>query len=365
MLGRNMKKILYMMGIDWYWIKQRPQILALELDKDYSVTVVYLKEIFQRIELRKDRDEVNDCRAITAIPFRDKLKIASWIEHCCFRRAVKNIEEYDFLWLGHPAFYKYIDKDYKGTVLYDCMDDYSALSTDSRITRELQRLEDALVKRADIIFVSSCVLKENVERIGGKGKTWLIRNGFPAEEIHEPQQAVKKNRYKIGYFGTVAEWMDFNLIYDSLEKNKNIEYHFIGPMGVEKPKENDRIIFEGVVEHRELYEKTKDYDAYIMPFQVNDVVRAVDPVKLYEYISMGKCVISVRYKEIERFSPFVHFYKDEEEYVRVIKRLSKEGFPPKFDKKEQLEFLNNNSWDERYKIIRNIMKNRTKTLNNV
>lgn len=64
MLGRNMKKILYMMGIDWYWIKQRPQILSLELDKDYSVTVVYLKEIFQRIELRKDRDEVNDCRAI-------------------------------------------------------------------------------------------------------------------------------------------------------------------------------------------------------------------------------------------------------------------------------------------------------------
>ena len=48
------------MGIDWYWIKQRPQIFAEMLNEDYEVTVVYPKEVFQHISLRKDQDELHD-----------------------------------------------------------------------------------------------------------------------------------------------------------------------------------------------------------------------------------------------------------------------------------------------------------------
>ena len=36
-----MKKMLYMMHIDWDWIFQRPQILAMELSKYFDVTVQY------------------------------------------------------------------------------------------------------------------------------------------------------------------------------------------------------------------------------------------------------------------------------------------------------------------------------------
>lgn len=353
-----MKRMLYLMGIDWYWIKQRPQILALELEKEYSLTVVYLTEIFQKIELRKDQDEVKDCRAVPAIPFRDKCKIASWMEKKYFQKAVKNIEEYDTIWLAHPAFYKYIDKGYKGTVVYDCMDDHCALSADPKISRELKKQENALVKRADFIFASSHLLKEKIERKGGKGKTWLIRNGFQADEIHESQKPVKKKKYKIGYYGTIAEWMDLALIYGSLEKNKDIEYHFIGPVRIPKPKGDKNVIFEGVAEHEQLYEKTRDYDAYIMPFQVNEIIEAVDPVKLYEYISMGKCVISVWYKEIDRFAPYVYFYRNEEEYTKLMERLCLEGFPPKYERQQQLDFLGENSWDERYKRIKSVLSDR-------
>ena len=45
-----MKKILYLMGIDWYWIKQRPQIIAEMLNKDYDVTVAYYKEVYQFLQ---------------------------------------------------------------------------------------------------------------------------------------------------------------------------------------------------------------------------------------------------------------------------------------------------------------------------
>ena len=35
------KKMLYIMHIDWNWIKQRPQFLVEELSQYYDVTVVY------------------------------------------------------------------------------------------------------------------------------------------------------------------------------------------------------------------------------------------------------------------------------------------------------------------------------------
>ena len=63
-----MKKILYLMGIDWYWIKQRPQIIAEMLNKDYDVTVAYYKELFVKQSLRKNNDELEKSISISAIP---------------------------------------------------------------------------------------------------------------------------------------------------------------------------------------------------------------------------------------------------------------------------------------------------------
>ena len=42
------ERILYIMGIDWQWIYQRPHILAEKLAQDYDVTVVFPRSITTR-----------------------------------------------------------------------------------------------------------------------------------------------------------------------------------------------------------------------------------------------------------------------------------------------------------------------------
>ncbi len=81
-----MKKILYLMGIDWYWIKQRPQIIAEMLDRDYDVTVAYYKEVGVKQPLRKNNDELEKSIPISAIPYRDKNIIAHFIQKSYFRK---------------------------------------------------------------------------------------------------------------------------------------------------------------------------------------------------------------------------------------------------------------------------------------
>ena len=50
--GTDMK-IMYLTHVNWFWIFQRPQILALFLEKDFDVTVYSKKVLFKPL-LSKD-----------------------------------------------------------------------------------------------------------------------------------------------------------------------------------------------------------------------------------------------------------------------------------------------------------------------
>ena len=343
-------RILYLNHVCWEWIFQRPQILALQLEKDFECTVLNKMFILGRT-VAHDNVEPKERKNVWLLPKGQKYKIINSINNLLYRMKVKRIaRNFDLIWACHPSVYDGIPKDYNGLIVYDCMDNHVALTFESNRKR-LKKLEDALIKRADLILVSSMKLKEVIP---GLENAILVRNGFISDVIPHPIKTAEiKRRYKIGYFGTISSWFDFKTLENSLEYNSKIEYHVIGPLSMDVGGiNNDKIIFEGMVEHKKLGEKIDDYDALIMPFIVNDIILSVDPVKLYEYINFGKCVISVWYPEIDRFEPFVYFYKDAEEYNSLMGELSARGFPPKYNERQREEFLKNNSWEARYRVIK-------------
>lgn len=347
-----MKKILYLMGVDWYWIKQRPQILAEYLAQDYDITVAYVKEIFCRQELRKDKDELEKSIAVPVFPYRDKNRLIHGIQKLMFQKVMKKADEFDIIWIGQPLLYNYIPQSYKGKIVYDCMDNHEALCADRRIKMAIQKTEKELIRRADVIFASSTGLLDKVKISGTAARSLLVRNGVQGEKIYPPEVQQRGTKYKIGYFGTIAEWFDFSLLKDSLEKFPDIEYHLWGPVQNVTVPQTEGLIWEGVVEHRHLAEKVRNMDCLIMPFILNDIISDVDPVKLYEYISMGKNIISVKYREVKRFEKFVYFYRDSSEYLDILKTLTKSGGEIVYTVQEQQEFLKRNSWDNRYESIK-------------
>ena len=168
------------MGIDWYWIKQRPQFIAELLSKDYDISVVYQKEIVKKIELRKNRDELKNSLALPILPYRDKSFIVHTIQRFIFEQRIKNIHEFDMIWIGHPLLYRYVPSSFQGKIIYDCMDNHIALCTDLKIKEVICKSEEELIGRADLIFVSSMNLKKRIETKYQYMNAVLIRNG---EEI--------------------------------------------------------------------------------------------------------------------------------------------------------------------------------------
>ncbi|MDE6620533.1 MAG: glycosyltransferase [Lachnospiraceae bacterium] len=351
------KKVLYIMGIDWEWIYQRPQIIAAYLSRDYDVTAAYPVKIWNRGAIRNTEEKPPAIHKLKlwTLPFQRKSRLIGSVADRCQRIRLKNYQEYDYIYISYPTAVEYIPMDYRGLLIYDCMDDHEQMCPNEIMRRKVARDEEILLQRSDVVIVSSQNLWQKKAKICNK-KISLVRNGTCLAKICEVKTAVIKKQYLIGYIGTIAEWFDHELLMKSTQKQKNLEYHLIGPCDPLHQKENSKIIYDGVIEHAKLPFHVKDYDCMIMPFIVNEIVKAVDPVKLYEYIALGKCIISVYYEELQHFEAYVYFYRTGKEYENLIRTLTEQGFPPKYNQKQQIEFLEQNNWQERYQTIRQLME---------
>ena len=181
-----------------------------------------------------------------------------------------DIKKYDLVVIGYPLYYRYIPDSYFGKVIYDCMDNFEALYPDQKKASRVLEWEKRLISRSDIIFVTATKLLQKIRTLMPDKNVVLIRNGSQNKVIAEPCEPRLQQKYSIGYFGTIAEWFDFDLLRKSLKKYSNIEYHLIGPMAKPYEQEHQGIVLEGIVPHHRLYEVTRDYSCFIMPFIIND-----------------------------------------------------------------------------------------------
>mgnify|MGYP003290362633 CR=1 FL=1 len=346
-------KITYISHVDWDWIKQRPQFLAEEMAEKCQIVYVYRKVIGQRLGVKNIKNPKIKYKVIYLLPltrFRIIRKINTWICKVVEKSIVLR-EKTDIIWTSDCHCTDIFGKNKK--VVYEVMDLYGEMVISQKEKQKIFSDEQMMMEKADHVIVTSLYIQEKLQEIYHipKQNISIIRNGVSLKQKNIKNITNKKNtkgKIKLAYIGTVAGWFDWEKIEYSLEKLSNIEYHIIGPVA-EKPSielPDDRIIFYGSIQHEKLSDIVKDMDILLMPFVVNEIVKAVDPVKLYEYINFFKDIICVQYKEIERFSDFVYFYHTSEEYVDAINKII-QGNKSKYTFEQAEKFLKQNSWEKR------------------
>ncbi|WP_424355164.1 hypothetical protein [Methanobacterium sp. MBAC-LM] len=358
------KKILYIMHVDWNWIKQRPHFIAEGLSDFYDVTVVHF---CSKRYLFRNSDDLSDEKNFKLLPafrlpfYQNKTIYAlnkTYIK-IYFKLLIEKYDP-DFIWITFPQLYDYIPSNMNRRIIYDCMDEATGFDFQENFKSKILELEKKLANDASIIFTSSNYLFKTLDKnYQCKNKLITVRNAFDGKIIEDTNNKQEnKEQFKIGYIGTISKWMDFEKIKKTLNEIKNIEYHLIGPCELEniELKQHDRVKFYGPIPHNELYDYVKNFDCLIVPFKLNKLVKSVDPVKLYEYINYNKPIISVYYKELDYFSQFVFFYSDTTELINLLKQMMKNNFI-KHPHSQRVKFLESNSWDVRVaEIIKNLDK---------
>jgi glycosyltransferase involved in cell wall biosynthesis len=215
-------------------------------------------------------------------------------------------------------------------------------------------LEKSLVNRSDIVFVSSDYLSSKLtHRYGNQISISVVNNAIFIPEHDQNQDSTDILRLealmdsiagkKLMYLGGISEWMDFDLILRSVEQISEITYVFVGPCDVSVPR-HERIIFFGPIEHRNIFRAMKKADALIMPFRINELIKSVNPVKVYDYIYSCKPTIVVGYAETAKFESFIHLYRTPEEYIVKLKMLVTENLEIKKNSNECINFASQNTW---------------------
>ncbi len=351
-------KIMYYMNVDWNWIKQRPHFVAEGLSKYYETTVVYQYRYSRRGY--QNREKNNRIIPLYVIPRIDRYRILKWInillKRIELKRLIKKVKP-DVIIVTSPEQVDVIPLNSEITIIYDCMDRHDAFTENKMAKAEIKKKEHILCDISTAVVTSSEFLKRYIikEYSTDENKVSVIRNAYDGKIVDVEDLRCKHDGFKIGYFGTIASWFDFETMEKILDQDKELKLFLFGPCeeGIEIP-DNSQILYKGVVEHSELYSKTKDIDVFIMPFVVNDVVEAVDPVKIYEYINFNRNIICVYYKEVERFDDMIFMYKDFYELKKIIENL-KINNKNKYSYDERISFLKENDWDNRIQSFKEIV----------
>ncbi len=232
-------------------------------------------------------------------------------------------------------------------IVYDCMDHHRGFGN---IAETILALEEGLVASADLLVVSSQVLYDT--HSSRNSNTVLIRNAADFDHFHAPTNtgvlgAIPKPI--IGYYGAISSWFDVGLIEATARRRPDWHFVLIGhSLGAELGALAllPNVHFMGEQPYTSLPGYLAAFDVCCIPFRLNDLTRATDPVKFYEYLCSGKPIVSVRLPELADYADCVYFADSPDEYVEAISK----GLAERDDRLalRRIDLGRRNTWEARY-----------------
>jgi glycosyltransferase involved in cell wall biosynthesis len=208
--------------------------------------------------------------------------------------------------------------------VYYCIDDHSSLPG---VNREVVRaMDDELVRKADLVFVSAESLLEG--RLPLNGNTHYSPHGVdfdhfaraqdPRTEV--PADAAGLTRPVVGFFGLIEKWVDLELIDFLAERRPEWDFLMIGRLAVPEDQlpRRPNIHWLGKRPYDDLPAYGKRFDAAIIPFRLTEVIWHANPIKLREYLAMGKPVVSISTPEIDKYADVVETARTPEEFLERL-----------------------------------------------
>lgn len=204
-------------------------------------------------------------------------------------------------------------------ITYDCMDHLAGFAN---IGKAVIEEEQALIREADLVMASARNLFEHC--LANNPSTILVHNACEHSHFSKRPDEVysdKRGRKVIGYYGAIAEWFDAEIVRDVATAYPDCQVLLVGAdtAGVgEALSDLPNVEMTGEVPYQTLPKYLYGMDVCTIPFKINELTLATNPVKGYEYLCSGKPVVSTALPELRFFENTVHVAEDADEFVRLV-----------------------------------------------
>ena len=343
------RRLTYITHVDWGHIRQRPHHFACGLASGFDVTVVSPVARGSRVKVANPAPGIRSVRLLRAPgSYRSATVFAVNNALCAAELRALMPKKPDVVLVTAPECYAWLASRLQDCfVIYDCMDDALAFAQDDGVRRAKATLERALLQRADLVVATSDALRDRcIARGAAEARVRVIGNGWDSSAFPvAPSSALPASGpVTLTYFGTIDTWLDVPALARMLDAAPFASLDMIGPNASSLVATHPRMRLHSPVRHADLATAVARSDAMILPFLVDDLIRAVDPVKLYEYVALGKPIVSSYWPALAPFAPFVTFYRDASELASLVAERALPEPPPA---SHRAAFLGSRSWQAR------------------
>ena len=358
--------------INWDFLWQRHQQLLTRFPEDWKILYVqpsFIGVMIQRPTRVFPRQVKNNIRVVSlpTVPFFDKFSILRKINNVLiifWTRFFMKIYEIKnpIVIIYEPRFSCVVGKLNELLICYEVADDRLEFT---KVPRWIKNNIDFSIQKADLVTVASHYLYNKLVK-KRRHNIFLVGNGVEVEHFKKARENIEIPRDLcdikkpiLGYVGTIGEWFDFQLIETVLKIFSDISVVLIGPIFPEQEMEINRLKKSypnfyalGKRPYNLLPNFIRAFDACIIPFKINELTRGVNPNKLYEYLAVGKPVISTALPEVKKYDGTVYVAENYEEFLSCINK----ALTSTHDLEEFFKIADENTWDEKAKEIIKFIK---------
>ena len=258
------------------------------------------------------------------------------------------------LWIYPPTALGLVHRIPHGLLIYEVVDEYAEYPTyDEAMRNYIRECETKMLKMADLVFVTSGELLKGREEINSN--VFVSPNGVDLElfskaqdpNIEVPDDIRGISRPVLGFVGGIAPWTDLDMVLEVALRKPSWSIVLIGPIapGLDLKRLDGvkNVHFLGRRPAELLPSYLKGMDVCLNLFKRTPLTRAVNPLKVYEYLAAGKPVVSTPMPEVEKFGDVISIGWDVESFVSAVEcALDLSNRPDRI--KERMEAVACFSW---------------------
>jgi len=264
--------------------------------------------------------------------------------HYPFRTSLRRSCIFEF---PHPHTFQWVNEfNLAGwKTLYDIIDDWEEFHRAGKAVWYEPTVERYLCANANSVAAIVPLLADKARQWVPSLKVHIVPNGVSPDsfDMTLPARPLPRGKITVGYFGYLAQaWFDWHMVAEIAERHPDWVFHIVGYGEPVPVKLTPNVHLLGKVLHHELYRYTQNWDVGMVPFKPTVLSKGADPIKVYEYLTLGLPVVATDIPHLREY-PDVHVARSVDEFDRLLEHAARNGSSPSTVK----PFLARSTWHQR------------------
>ena len=202
---------------------------------------------------------------------------------------------------------------------------------------QIRQYDRQLKEHAELTFFASRTLFEQEE--SQCRKATYVDHGVDYERFANasknpwiPQELKGLRRPIAGFFGGIdAHTFDLPLMVNVVRELPDVTFVFVGKSSIDCTllSRHSNAVMIGQRPYEQIPHYGKVFDVCLMPWKQNRWIEGCNPIKLKEYLALGKAVVSTTYPGLSSYIDLAHSCLDPKTFAHAVRHALSDGSPDK------------------------------------